>query len=134
MTNQPITNNDPTLNSAVTVAHIVYALHAIAIFLGISGAPTIIGSFVGSLPSIFAVLLNYIRRGDARDTWVESHYKWQIRTFWFALVWLVVAWVAIFSLVGAVVGFPMLVVLTVWLIYRVLRGWLRLRKSLPMYS
>ena len=120
--------------SVLTVANVVYALHAVAIIVGIAGAATVIGSFVGSLPSLLAVLLNYIKRGDARGTWADSHYSWQIRTFWFALLWAIVGWVMIFTLVGIVVGAPILIALTLWLIYRIGRGWLRLRDRQPMYS
>jgi uncharacterized membrane protein len=121
------------LPSAITVAHIVYALHTLAIVIGVAGAATIVGSFVGSVPSIIAVILNYVKRGDARGTWVDSHYRWQIRTFWFALLWFVTGWVLIFTIVGMVIGWPILAVLTVWLIYRIARGWLRLRDRRPMY-
>jgi uncharacterized membrane protein len=121
------------LPSAVTVAHVVYALHTLAIVIGVAGAATIVGSFVGSVPSIIAVILNYVKRGDARGTWVESHYRWQIRTFWFALLWFVIGWVLIFTIVGIVIGWPILVVLTAWLIYRIARGWLALRDRRPMY-
>ncbi|MBI5039903.1 MAG: hypothetical protein HZB57_01425 [Gammaproteobacteria bacterium] len=120
------------MQSALTVAHIVYALHATAIVLGITGAPTVIGSFVGSLPSIVAVILNYAKRGDARGTWLASHYRWQIRTFWFALLWLIVAVVLILTLVGVPIGFVMLAAVTVWLIYRIARGWLNLIDKQPM--
>ena len=122
------------MQSAVTVAHIVYALHAVAIVLGITGAPTVIGSFVGSLPSIAAVILNYVKRGDARDTWLASHYRWQIRTFWFALLWLIIAVVLITTLIGIPIGVGLLVAVTLWLIYRIARGWLRLVDKQPMYS
>ena len=121
-----------SLQSSVTVAHIVYALHSVAILLGITGAPTVIGSFVGSLPSIAAVILNYVKRGDARGTWVASHFSWQIRTFWFAFLWLVVAAVLILTLVGVPIGFGVLAVVTIWLIYRIARGWLRLIDKQPM--
>ncbi len=128
----PIT--DLPSQSVLTVAHIVYALHAIAIILGISGAPTIIGSFIGSLPSILAVILNYVQRGEARDTWAESHYRWQIRTFWYALLWFLMAWILILTMIGIPFGMGLLALLTVWLIYRILRGWLRLGKRQPMYA
>jgi len=121
------------LPSAVTAAHIVYALHTLAIVIGVAGAATIVGSFVGSVPSIVAVILNYVKRGDARGTWVESHYRWQIRTFWFALLWFVIGWTLVFTIVGMVVGWPILGVLTIWLVYRIARGWLRLRDRRPMY-
>jgi uncharacterized membrane protein len=121
------------LPSVVTVAHIVYALHAFAIIAGVAGAATVVGSFVGSLPSIAAVILNYVKRADARGTWVESHYRWQIRTFWFALLWFLVGWALILTVLGMVVGVPILIALTVWLIYRIARGWLRLIDRKPMY-
>lgn len=121
------------LPSALTISHAVYALHALAIALGIAGAATVIGSFVGSVPSIVAVILNYMKRGGARGTWLESHYRWQIRTFWFALLWLIIAVVLIMTLIGVPVGFGILIALTLWLIYRIARGWLRLLDRKAMY-
>ena len=119
--------------SVVTVAHIVYALHAFAIVAGLVGTATVVGSFIGSVPSIVAVILNYVKRGDARGTWMESHYRWQIRTFWFALLWFLVGWLLILTVVGAVIGVPVLIALTIWLVYRIARGWLRLNDRRPMY-
>jgi uncharacterized membrane protein len=127
----PRGNIEP-VRSVLTVAHIVYALHAFAIVVGIVGAATVIGSFIGSLPSLIAVLLNYAKRGEARGTWADSHYRWQIRTFWFALLWAIIGWVLIFTIVGIVVGVPILILLTLWLIYRIGRGWLRLRDGRPI--
>ena len=121
------------MSSVVTVAAIVYALHSFAIVVGIVGAATVLGSFLGSIPSIAAVILNYVKRGDARGTWVESHYRWQIRTFWYALLWAVIGTILVFTIVGAVIGFPVLIALTLWLIYRIARGWLRLGDHKPMY-
>ena len=129
----PPGNIEP-IPSVLTMAHIVYALHAFAIIVGIVGAATVIGSFVGSLPSIVAVILNYIKRGDARGTWADSHYRWQIRTFWFALLWAIIGWVLVFTIIGVVLGVPILIALTLWLIYRIGRGWLRLGDRRPMYA
>jgi uncharacterized membrane protein len=120
--------------SVVTVAHIVYALHAFAIVAGLVGTATVVGSFIGSVPSIVAVILNYVKRGDARGTWMESHYRWQIRTFWFALLWFLIGWLLILTVVGAVIGVPVLIALTIWLVYRIARGWLRLNDRRPMYA
>lgn len=119
--------------STLIAAHIVYALHTFAIVLGIVGASTVIGGFVGSLPSIIAVILSYVKRGGARDTWAASHYRWQIRTFWFALLWLLLGLFLIVTLLGAPVGMGMLALVTVWLIYRIGRGWMRLFDRQPMY-
>jgi uncharacterized membrane protein len=131
-TPERLAGTDP-MPSVVTVAHIVYALHTFAIVVGIAGSATVIGSFIGSVPSIVAVILNYVKRGDARGTWAESHYRWQIRTFWFAVLWFAIAVLLIVTILGAVIGVPILVVLTLWLIYRIVRGWLRLRDKRPMY-
>ena len=120
--------------SSLVAAHIVYGLHAFAIVLGITGAPTVIGGFVGSVPSIIGVIINYVKRGGARDTWAASHYRWQIRTFWFALLWLIIAVLLIVTVVGSPIGFIVLVALTIWLIYRIARGWLRLIDRKAMYE
>jgi uncharacterized membrane protein len=120
--------------SVLSVAHLVYALHTLAIVVGIVGAATVIGSFVGSVPSIVAVIFNYVKRGDARGTWAASHYRWQIRTFWYTLLWALIGWALIITIIGAVVGVPILIALTLWLIYRIGRGWLRLRDRRPMYA
>jgi uncharacterized membrane protein len=123
-------NTAMPMRSVITVAHVVYALHAFAILTGILGAATVIGSFIASVPSICAVILNYVKRSDALGTWVYSHYRWQIRTFWFALLWAILG---VLSLI-VLIGIPILIALTAWLIYRIVRGWLRLRARHPMYS
>ena len=115
--------------SVLTVANVVYALHAFAIIVGVAGSATVIGSFLASVPSLVAVVLNYAKRRDARGTWVESHYRWQIRTFWYALVWAVIGGVLLIALVGIAI----LIALSLWLIYRIAKGWLRLRDHRPMY-
>jgi len=122
------------LPSAVTIAHVVYALHAAAIVVGIAGTATVVGSFVGSVPSIVAVILNYLKRSDARGTWLESHYRWQIRTFWFAIFWVIVALVLFVTLIGIPIAAAILIGVSLWLVYRIARGWLRLQDRRPMYA
>jgi len=78
---------DPGL---VTYTQLIYALHALAILTGVMGGSTIAGRFLFGLPSLIAVILNYARRSEARHTWLESHFDWQIHTFWYALLWIVV--------------------------------------------
>ena len=75
---------DPSL---LTVCHVTYALHALGLAIGAFGAATVVGSFLFGWPSIIAVIINYVKRSDARGTWLESHFTWQIRTFWFAMLW-----------------------------------------------
>ena len=134
MSSDEETRNEEPVPSALVAAHIVYGLHAFAIVLGITGAATVVGGFVGSVPSIIAVIISYVKRGGARDTWAASHYRWQIRTFWFALLWMITGVLLVVTLVGAPVGLIVLIVLTLWLIYRIARGWLRLLDKQPMYE
>ena len=77
--------------SLITYTHVIYALHALAVLIGITTVHTIVFSFVGGLPSIIAVIMNYARRSATVGTFLESHFRWQIRTFWFALLWALVA-------------------------------------------
>jgi uncharacterized membrane protein len=122
--------------SIVRVTHIVYGLHALGLVLGAFGAATVIGSFLFGWPSIIAVILNYIYRGEARGTWVESHFNWQIRTFWFAVLWALIVGGVSLILMLVLVGFitwPLgMFALGVWAIYRVARGWLRLNAMQTM--
>jgi len=119
--------------SLVTYTHVIYALHALAVLIGVTTFHTIVGSFVGGLPSIVAVIMNYARRSATRGTYLESHFRWQIRTFWYALLWAVVCLLSAVTIIGiplAVLGFA---ALAVWIVYRVVRGWLALKDGRPMY-
>lgn len=124
--------------SLVRVTHIVYALHAVGLALGAFGAASVVGSFLLGWPSIIAVILNYVKRGEARGTWLESHFTWQIRTFWFALLWVVVVGLISAPLTLVIIGFGTwalgLMLLGFWAIYRIASGWLRLNAHQPMPS
>jgi uncharacterized membrane protein len=119
---------DPSL---VSYTHWMYALHAASALIGIIGAATVVGGFLFGIPSIIAVVMNYVRRPDARGTWLESHFSWQLRTFWFAALGAFVVFLLSFPLFFVLVGFltfPVGIFLVgVWIIYRVVRGWLRLK-------
>ena len=118
----------------VTTAHLVYALHGLSILIGVTTAATVVGAFVFGLPSIVAVVINYVKRGEARGTFLESHFRWQIRTFWFAALWCVVGGLLFLTLVGIPLAFAVFFGAGLWAIYRVVRGWLALRDRRPMYS
>jgi uncharacterized membrane protein len=123
--------------SLITYTHVIYALHALAVLIGLSTFHTIVGSFVWGLPSIVAVIMNYARRSATVGTFLESHFRWQIRTFWYAVLWSVVIWAVSVPLMLVLIGFPLFVVahwaLGIWIAYRVVRGWLALKDHRPMY-
>jgi uncharacterized membrane protein len=120
----------------VRTLHIIYALHALGLVLGAFGAASVIGSFLFGWPSIIAVVVSYIYRGDARGTWLESHFSWAIRTFWYALAWALLVGVLGALLAIVVIGFGIWIVgmflLGIWAIYRIARGWMNLNSGQPM--
>ena len=118
----------------VRVTHLVYALHALSLLIGITTAATIIGAFVFGVPSIIAVVINYAKRGEARGTFLESHFRWQIRTFWFALLWCVIGAMLFITFIGIPLAVAVFFAAGVWAIYRIVRGWLALRDRKPMYA
>ncbi|HEX7283564.1 MAG TPA: hypothetical protein VF239_16015 [Vicinamibacterales bacterium] len=114
-----------------------YALHALGLAIGAFGASSVVGAFLFGWPSIIAVIINYVKRGDARGTWLESHFTWQIRTFWFAMLWAILIFLAGLPLTLVIVGFGIWAVgffiLGIWAIYRIVMGWSRLnsRRTVP---
>ena len=117
----------------VTLTHVIYGLHAFSAVTGMLSPAMILTAFLTGWPSIIAVILNYVKRSEVRGTWLDSHFSWQIRTFWFALLWLAIGAV----LFATVIGIPFAVVLWfatgIWVLYRIIRGWLALpsQKALP---
>lgn len=130
----PATGAPPPARELVTLTHLMYALHAFAVVTGIVGSATIVGSFVASLPSIVAVILNYAKRGAARGSWLESHFRWQLRTFWLAVLAIVVAVGFGLTLIGLPLAFLLFALAGLWVAYRIGRGWwsLNQRVAMPM--
>ena len=126
----------PVDASLITYTNVIYALHSLSVLIGLTSAVTIVGSFIFGLPSIIAVIMNYVRHADVRGTFLEAHFRWQIRTFWFAVIWALVIWAISLPLMLIVIGFATLwvgiVALALWVIYRIIRGWLALRERRPV--
>jgi uncharacterized membrane protein len=101
------------LEGLKTTTMVVYVLQAL--------------SFLWGVTAIVGVVINYIKREDARGTVYESHFDWQIRTFWWGLLWGVIGLLLAIVLVGFVVMF----VAWIWMIYRVVKGWLKLTEGKP---
>jgi len=131
-----ISATGPPAASLIRLTHVIYALHAASLITGIITAATIVGAFLIGWPSIIAVILNYAKRSDARGTWIESHFRWQIRTFWFGVLWVGLCGIFIVATLGLglLIVWAPLGVVGLWFIYRIARGWLRLMDHRPMYE
>jgi uncharacterized membrane protein len=119
-------------SSSVTIAQVIYGLHALSILIGVTSAVTIVGAFVFGIPSIIAVIISYAYRHTVRGTFLESHFNWQIRTFWFAFLWFVVGVMLFVTLVGIPLAWIVCIAAGAWVIYRVARGWLMLQDHKPI--
>jgi uncharacterized membrane protein len=122
-------------SSIVSWTQIIYALHAFSLLTGILGAATVVGAFLTGWPSIIAVILNYVKRGEARGTWVDSHFRWQIRTFWFGLLWISMcfAFIVLTLGIGILIAWLPIALVSFWFVYRIVRGWIALKDGRPMY-
>jgi len=118
----------------VTLAHAIYALHAFSAVTGLVGTATIVGAFLTGWPSIIAVILNYAKRADVRGSYLESHFSWQIRTFWYAFFWVVIGGALFLTVVGIPISIAIFIAISLWILYRIVRGWLALleRKAMPV--
>ncbi|HUG22152.1 DUF4870 family protein [Piscinibacter sp.] len=98
------------------LTHVMYALHTASFFSA--------GIF-----SVIAIILNYVKRQDLPDDFFRSHFRWQARSFWFTLLWLLLAlplWILVFP------GWAAYTVIGLWYLYRFIRGWWNFAESKPM--
>jgi uncharacterized membrane protein len=112
--------------------HVIYGLHAFSVVAGIVTPAFIVTAFLLGWPSIVAVILNYIKRSEATGTFLESHFRWQIRTFWFAVLWCVLGFIFWITLLGIPIAFGMWIATGIWVAYRVIRGWFALTDDKPL--
>ena len=131
-------NNESPKKNLLFVTQLVYILHGLSIVIGLMTGATIISAFLFGWPSIAAVILNYIMAPDTRGTFLQSHFSWQIRTFWYGMIWTVLVAIVGVLLTPFVIG-PFIwligfVVLGIWVAYRIVVGWLRLRQYRPVFS
>ncbi|MHB1358474.1 MAG: DUF4870 family protein [Rhodocyclaceae bacterium] len=114
--------------------HVMYGLHAISALSGIMTSASIIGAFVFGWPSIIAVIINYVTRANVRGSWLDTHWRWQLRSFWYAALWMLVAGLLAVTLIGIPAAILVIAVTGFWVLYRVIRGWVALvnRQPLPV--
>ena len=125
------TVRDPS-EGLITLTHVIYALHAFSALTGLASSMLILTAFLTGWPSIIAVILNYAKRSDVDDSWLDSHFGWQIRTFWYALLWLVLGGVAFVTFIGIPVAIVVWILTGLWVLYRIVRGWMTLSREKPM--
>jgi uncharacterized membrane protein len=118
--------------SLVTLTHVLYAMHAFSALMGVLGAAFILTAFLTGWPSIIAVIINYIKRDDVRHTYLDSHFSWQLRTFWYALLWVLVIGLLIITLIGIPIAWVLAIIVGIWVLYRLIRGWMNLASGKPM--
>jgi uncharacterized membrane protein len=122
----------PVTERLVVLTYVIYGLHAFSAFSGLLSPAFVVTAFLTGWPSIIAVIINYVKRADARGTYLETHFRWQIRTFWYAALWLLLA----LLLAVTFIGIPLAILIAwcagLWVLYRIVRGWLRLMDREPM--
>ena len=116
----------------VLLTNIIYALHALSVIMGLIGSAFVITAFLTGWPSIIAIIINYTKRNAVRDTYLDSHFNWQIRTFWFAFLWMILAVILFITVLGIALSYIITVGAGIWISYRIIRGWLALNEGRPM--
>jgi len=116
----------------IKLTHVMYALHAFSALTGLVSAAFIVTAFLSGWPSIIAVALNFMNRGEVRESWLDSHFRWQMRTFWYALVWMLVAGLLALTLIGIPAAIVLLLGVGIWVLYRLARGWSALGAERPL--
>ena len=102
-------------SSMVNVGHIIYACYAIGFFIGFTW--------------LIGVIIAYVKRDDARGTWMESHFSWLIRTFWWSIAWMIIGGILFITIIGIVIAYPLWIAAWLWGVYRVIKGWIRLNEA-----
>ena len=132
-------NNNNQRSSLVTYNHITYLLY-------------VLSYFTAGLLWIVPIFMNYAKRREAEGTWLATHFDWQIKTFWYSIVWFVVGVgiitfalgsfgvsmmadsgnIAVGSVLLASLGFIVMGVTFIWHLYRIVRGWIALADGRPV--
>jgi len=113
-----LTDDAERLAGLWRLTHILYALYAIF-------------WLTGGITALIAIIVGYVKRDDVRGTPYESHFRWQIRSFWWCVLWGVIG---VLLIPLAFIGFAVLWALGIWMLYRIVKGWLYLNDSKPMYA
>ena len=132
MADLPVQDSGTAGQPAVNAATAVYVLFAIAVIGALVAHGLIVFAPLVGIAGIVGVIIAYVKRDDARGTWIESHLTWLIRTFWWSLLWDVIAVILFVTLIGIPVALLILVATSIWGIYRLVRGFLYFKDSKPI--
>ncbi|MGK0442517.1 MAG: putative membrane protein [Pseudohongiellaceae bacterium] len=126
-------NVQPSSN-LINLTFVIYGLHLFSAVVGLISSAFIVTAFLTGWPSLIAVILNYAKKAEVKGSFLESHFEWQIKTFWFSLIGFAIATLLFFTIVLIPVSIALFLALGVWVLYRLVRGFLRLSDRLPMPS
>ena len=112
----PMNDDRAELQPLINITTLVYVLQALSFFLGVT--------------CIVAIIINYVKHPEVSNTWLASHFRWQMRTFWFGLLWMVLGALTI----RLAVGYLIITATGIWIIYRIVKGWLYLHDGKPLYA
>jgi uncharacterized membrane protein len=116
----------------VTAGILAYVLFAVAVVTGLASSGIIAFAPLWGLAGFAGLIVAYVKRGDARGTWLESHFSWLIRTFWWSLVWDLIGAVLFITLIGIPIAIAIWAVVSLWGLYRVIRGYLAFKDNRPI--
>ena len=125
-------SEEKNLDGLVTITHVMYGLHAFSALTGLMTPAFVVTAFLTGWPSIIAIIINYAKRDEAYGTYLESHFRWQRATFWYALLWLVIAIVMMLTVILLPIAWFALLALGLWVLYRIIRGWLAMTERRPL--
>ena len=114
MSEEIVVTHDEKMESLKSLTQAVYILYALSYFAGVT--------------AIVGIIINYVKKDEVAGTWLESHFRWQIRTFWFGLLWAAIGAATFFILIGMAILFANFC----WIIYRIVKGWLNLNDNKAM--
>ena len=132
MASTEVTSQVLPSDGMVKLTHVMYGLHAFSAIMGALGPMFIVTAFLTGWPSIIAIIINYVKRGDVQGSYLDSHFSWQLRTFWYAVLWVVVAILLVFTLIGIPFAWVLAFAVGIWVLYRIIRGWLALSSQTPL--
>jgi uncharacterized membrane protein len=111
---------------------LVYALFGVAAVASFVSSGLVAAWPLVGLVGIIGLIMAYIKRDEAAGTWLASHLRWLIRTFWFSLLWDVIGLVLFVTLIGIPFAIGIWIVTGIWVIYRLLRGYMLFKDSKPI--